>query len=58
MIFKSSDEIRIKPYMLIALLALSLIDGRVFARQRKKDKDMITFLIRFVSLIALFYLLL
>lgn len=58
MIMKSPYETRLKPYMIIVLLLISIIDGRVFARQRKKDKDMTTFLIKFIALIGLIYLLL
>lgn len=57
-IIKSPYETRLKPYMIIGLLFISIIDGRVFARQRKKDKDITRFLIKFISLIGLFYLLL
>jgi hypothetical protein len=57
-IIKSPHEPRLKAYMIIALLLISLIDGSVFTRQREKDKDATTFLIKFISLIGLFYLLL
>ena len=58
MIMKSPYEPRLKPYMIIGLLLISLIDGRVFARQKEKDKDITTFLIKFVALIGLIYFLL
>ncbi len=54
---KSPGETRLKPYMIIGLLLMSIADGRVFTRQREKDKDIISFIIKFVALIALFYLL-
>lgn len=57
MVMKSSHETSLKPYMIIGLLVLSIIDGRVFTRQREKDKDIITFLIKFIALIGLFFLL-
>lgn len=56
MIIKSPYETRLKPYMIIGLLFISIIDGRVFTRQKDKDKDSITFLIKFIALIGLFYL--
>ena len=58
MIIKSPYETRLKPYMIIGLLFISIIDGRVFTRQKYKDKDSITFLIKFIALIGLLYLLL
>lgn len=58
MIIKSPYETRLKPYMIIGLLFISIIDGRVFTRQKDKDKDSITFLIKFIALIGLLYLLL
>lgn len=58
MIMKSSHETRLKPYMIIGLLLMSTIDGRVFSRQKEKDKDITTFLINFISLMGLFLLLL
>lgn len=39
------------------LLLLSIVDGRVFTRQREKDRNILVFLIKFVGLIGLFYLL-
>lgn len=57
-IMKSPYETRLKPYMIIGLLLIGIIDRRVFARQRKKDKDITTFLIKFIGLIGLIYLLL
>lgn len=39
------------------LLFLSIVDGRVFTRQREKDRNILVFLIKFVGLIGLFYLL-
>ncbi|QQY79670.1 hypothetical protein EDD65_11252 [Keratinibaculum paraultunense] len=57
-IIKSPYEPRLKPYMIIVLLLISIIDGRVFTRQREKDKDTTTFLIKFIALIGLLYLLL
>ena len=57
-IMKSPYEPRLKPYMIIGLLLISLIDRRVFSRQKEKDKDATTFLIKFVALIGLVYLLL
>ncbi len=58
MIIKSPSEPRLKPYMIIALLLISIIDGRVFTRQEEKDKDITTFLIKFIALIGFIYLLL
>ena len=57
MIIKSPSEPRLKPYMIIALLFISIIDGRVFTRQKEKDKDVIIFLIKFIAFIGLIYLL-
>ncbi|OLS03355.1 hypothetical protein [Tissierella creatinophila] len=56
MIIKSPSEPRLKPYMIIALLLISIIDGRVFTRQKEKDKDITTFLIKFIALIGFIYL--
>ena len=50
MIVKSPYEPRLKTYMIIGLLLISIIDGRVFARQREKDKDIPTFLISLLPL--------
>ena len=58
MIMKYPYETRFKPYMIIGLLFMSIIDGRVFHRQREKDKDIITFFINFIALIGMFLLLL
>lgn len=58
MILKVPYESGIKLYMIIGLLLISAIDGRVFIRQKEKDKDITTFLIKLVALIGLFYLLL
>lgn len=57
-IMKSSYETRLKPYMIIGLLLVSVIDGRVFTRQRERDRDTVTFLIKFAALIGALYLLL
>ena len=57
-IIKSPSEPRLKPYMIIGLLLMSIIDGKVFFRQREKDRDITTFLIKFIAVIGLIYLLL
>lgn len=57
MIIKTPAEPRLKAYMIIVLLFISIIDGRVFTRQREKDKDSTIFLIKFIALIGLLYLL-
>lgn len=57
-IIKSPHETRLKPYMIMGLLLICIMDGRVFIRQRERDKDMVTFLIKFVALIGLIFLLL
>lgn len=47
-----------KSLLLVGLLLLiSIADGRVFARQKEKDRNILVFLIKFVGLIGLFYLL-
>ena len=58
MIMKSPYEPRLRLYMIIGLVLISLIDGRVFVKQKEKDQDITTFLIKFVALIGLIYFLL
>ena len=50
MIIKSPYEPRLKAYITIGLLLISIMDRRVFARQREKDKDIPTFLISLLPL--------
>lgn len=57
MIIKSPYEPRLKAYMIIGLLFISIMDGRVFTRQKEKDKNIMTFLIKYIALIGLIYLL-
>lgn len=54
----SPYQTRLKPYMIIGLLLIGIVNGRVFYRQKTKDKDMTIFLIKFIGLIGIIYLLL
>lgn len=54
-ILEPSTTKKLKPYMLIGLVAINIINGGVFYRENKKTNNLIMDLINFIAIIVLIF---